>query len=116
MSSPGAMDGSQRNCYELDTEHAQKVTTQAKEAESTQVKLNGVEPLHVKEAEHSQMTLNEAEPAQVKLKEKQKFSEEAFQQDMDQYLSTGYLQINERRAVNHPSHIVLWVFVSTTMS
>lgn len=34
---------------------------------------------------------------QVKLKERQKFFEEAFQQDMEQYLSTGYLQINERR-------------------
>lgn len=35
--------------------------------------------------------------AQVKLKERQKFFEEAFQQDMEQYLSTGYLQIAERR-------------------
>ncbi|TNM92816.1 hypothetical protein fugu_018218 [Takifugu bimaculatus] len=36
-------------------------------------------------------------PTQVKLKERQKFFEEAFQQDMEQYLSTGYLQITERR-------------------
>lgn len=36
-------------------------------------------------------------PPQVKLKERQKFFEEAFQQDMEQYLSTGYLQIAERR-------------------
>ncbi|XP_049479137.1 dysbindin-like [Panthera uncia] len=34
---------------------------------------------------------------QTKLKERQKFFEEAFQQDMEQYLSTGYLQIAERR-------------------
>ncbi|XP_061912591.1 dystrobrevin binding protein 1b isoform X2 [Entelurus aequoreus] len=34
---------------------------------------------------------------QVKLKDRQKFFEEAFQQDMEQYLSTGYLQIAERR-------------------
>lgn len=34
---------------------------------------------------------------QMKLKERQKFFEEAFQQDMEQYLSTGYLQISERR-------------------
>ncbi|KAM9824502.1 dystrobrevin binding protein 1b [Neosynchiropus ocellatus] len=34
---------------------------------------------------------------QVKLKDRQKFFEEAFQQDMEQYLSTGYLQITERR-------------------
>ncbi|XP_061597811.1 dystrobrevin binding protein 1b isoform X2 [Cololabis saira] len=38
-----------------------------------------------------------APPPQVKLKERQKFFEEAFQQDMEQYLSTGYLQIAERR-------------------
>uniref|UniRef100_A0A3P9LWK1 Dystrobrevin binding protein 1b n=1 Tax=Oryzias latipes TaxID=8090 RepID=A0A3P9LWK1_ORYLA len=36
-------------------------------------------------------------PPQVKLKDRQKFFEEAFQQDMEQYLSTGYLQIAERR-------------------
>ncbi|KAM9383791.1 dystrobrevin binding protein 1b isoform 1-T2 [Pholidichthys leucotaenia] len=36
-------------------------------------------------------------PPQVKLKERQKFFEDAFQQDMEQYLSTGYLQIAERR-------------------
>lgn len=34
---------------------------------------------------------------QLKLKERQKFFEEAFQQDMEQYLSTGYLRIAERR-------------------
>lgn len=34
---------------------------------------------------------------QMKLKERQKFFEEAFQHDMEQYLSTGYLQIAERR-------------------
>ncbi|XP_038624018.1 dysbindin [Tachyglossus aculeatus] len=34
---------------------------------------------------------------QIKLKERQKFFEEAFQQDMEHYLSTGYLQIAERR-------------------
>lgn len=33
---------------------------------------------------------------QMKLKERQKFFEEAFQQDMEQYLSTGYLQIERR--------------------
>lgn len=34
---------------------------------------------------------------QMKLRERQKFFEEAFQQDMEQYLSTGYLQTAERR-------------------
>ncbi|XP_051949374.1 dysbindin-like isoform X3 [Xyrauchen texanus] len=50
------------------------------------------------ELEHAQR-VPEAEPVQpqVKLKERQKFLEEAFQQDMEHYLSTGYLQIAERR-------------------
>lgn len=63
-------DGSQRNSLELDADHAQRVP--------------GAEP-------------GAAPPTQVKLKERQKFFEEAFQQDMEQYLSTGYLQIAERR-------------------
>ncbi|XP_055750106.1 dysbindin-like [Salvelinus fontinalis] len=81
-SSPGSMDGSQRNS-------SKKVPPQVKEAEPAQVKPKEVEP--------GQMKLKEAELAQVKMKERQKFFEEAFQQDMDQYLSTGYLQISERR-------------------
>ncbi|XP_067282360.1 dystrobrevin binding protein 1b isoform X2 [Pseudorasbora parva] len=50
------------------------------------------------ELEHAQR-VPEAEPVQpqVKLKDRQKFFEEAFQQDMEHYLSTGYLQIAERR-------------------
>nr|XP_057902863.1 dystrobrevin binding protein 1b isoform X3 [Doryrhamphus excisus] len=67
--SPGAADGSQRNSLELDA--AQKVD--AAEAGAG------------------------LPAAQVKLKDRQKFFEEAFQQDMEQYLSTGYLQIAERR-------------------
>ncbi|XP_035651438.1 dysbindin-like isoform X3 [Oncorhynchus keta] len=81
-SSPGSMDGSQRNCSD-------KVPPQVNEAEPAQVKL--------KEVESSQVKLQEVEPALVNLKERQKFFEEAFQQDMDQYQSTGYLQISERR-------------------
>ncbi|KAM6974507.1 dystrobrevin binding protein 1b isoform 3-T3 [Tautogolabrus adspersus] len=68
--SPGVTDGSQRNSLELDAEHAQRVP--------------GAEPGGIP-------------TPQVKLKERQKFFEEAFQQDMEQYLSTGYLQITERR-------------------
>ncbi|XP_043995397.1 dystrobrevin binding protein 1b isoform X2 [Gambusia affinis] len=68
--SPGARDGSQRSSLELDAEHSQKVP--------------GAEQAGVP-------------TPQVKLKERQKFFEEAFQQDMEQYLSTGYLQITERR-------------------
>ncbi|XP_016426873.1 dysbindin-like isoform X1 [Sinocyclocheilus rhinocerous] len=67
MSSPGSASGSKRNSSELELEHAQRVP----EAESVQ--------------------------PQVKLKDRQKFFEEAFQQDMEHYLSTGYLQIAERR-------------------
>ncbi|XP_035648521.1 dysbindin-like [Oncorhynchus keta] len=81
-SSPGSMDGSQRNSSE-------KVPPHVKEVEPAQVKPKEVEP--------GQFKLKEAELAQAKMKERQKFFEEAFQQDMDQYLSTGYLQISERR-------------------
>ncbi|XP_032717495.1 dysbindin [Lontra canadensis] len=48
-------------------------------------------------AEHAQKVLETEHTQQAKLKERQKFFEEAFQQDMEQYLSTGYLQIAERR-------------------
>ncbi|XP_056597537.1 dystrobrevin binding protein 1b isoform X1 [Triplophysa dalaica] len=67
MSSPGSSSGSKRNSSELELEHAQRVP----EVETVQ--------------------------PQVKLKERQKFFEEAFQQDMEHYLTTGYLQIAERR-------------------
>ncbi|KAJ8334262.1 hypothetical protein SKAU_G00399010 [Synaphobranchus kaupii] len=49
------------------------------------------------DSEHAQKVLETEHAQQVKLKERQKFFEEAFQQDMEQYLSTGYLQIAERR-------------------
>ncbi|NXG61272.1 DTBP1 protein, partial [Hemiprocne comata] len=49
------------------------------------------------DAEHAQKVLDMEHTQQMKLKERQKFFEEAFQQDMEQYLSTGYLQITERR-------------------
>ncbi|XP_031997032.1 dysbindin isoform X1 [Hylobates moloch] len=49
------------------------------------------------DAEHAQKVLEMEHTQQMKLKERQKFFEEAFQQDMEQYLSTGYLQIVERR-------------------
>ncbi|XP_055262001.1 dysbindin isoform X2 [Moschus berezovskii] len=49
------------------------------------------------DAEHSQKVLEMEQTQQLKLKERQKFFEEAFQQDMEQYLSTGYLQIADRR-------------------
>ncbi|XP_006864179.1 PREDICTED: dysbindin-like [Chrysochloris asiatica] len=49
------------------------------------------------DAAHTQKALEMEHTQQVKLKERQKFFEEAFQQDMEQYLSTGYLQIAERR-------------------
>ncbi|XP_004483507.1 dysbindin isoform X2 [Dasypus novemcinctus] len=49
------------------------------------------------DAEHTQKVLEMEHAQQMKLRERQKFFEEAFQQDMEQYLSTGYLQIAERR-------------------
>ncbi|XP_035286686.1 dysbindin-A-like isoform X1 [Anguilla anguilla] len=49
------------------------------------------------DSEHAQKVVETEHAQQVKLKERQKFFEEAFQQDMEQYLSTGYLQIAERR-------------------
>ncbi|XP_049621229.1 dysbindin [Suncus etruscus] len=49
------------------------------------------------DAEHAQKVLEMEHTQQMKLKERQKFFEEAFQQDMEHYLSTGYLQIAERR-------------------
>ncbi|XP_066539026.1 dysbindin-A isoform X2 [Hoplias malabaricus] len=49
------------------------------------------------DAEHAQKVLEMEHAQQAKLKERQKYFEEAFQQDMEQYLSTGYLQITDRR-------------------
>ncbi|XP_031432376.1 dysbindin-A isoform X2 [Clupea harengus] len=49
------------------------------------------------DTEHAQKVLEMEHAQQSKLKERQKFFEEAFQQDMEQYLSTGYLQIADRR-------------------
>ncbi|XP_006164665.1 dysbindin isoform X1 [Tupaia chinensis] len=49
------------------------------------------------DAAHSQKALEVEQAQQTKLRERQRFFEEAFQQDMEQYLSTGYLQIAERR-------------------
>lgn len=49
------------------------------------------------DTEHTQKVLEMEHTQQLKLKERQKFFEEAFQQDMEQYLSTGYLQTAERR-------------------
>ncbi|XP_072536467.1 dysbindin-A isoform X3 [Salminus brasiliensis] len=49
------------------------------------------------DTEHAQKVLEMEHAQQAKLKERQKYFEEAFQQDMEQYLSTGYLQITDRR-------------------
>ncbi|XP_070796780.1 dysbindin isoform X2 [Pituophis catenifer annectens] len=49
------------------------------------------------DTEHVQKVLDMEHTQEMKLKERQKFFEEAFQQDMEQYLNTGYLQIAERR-------------------
>ncbi|XP_067913853.1 dysbindin-like isoform X1 [Heterodontus francisci] len=49
------------------------------------------------DGEHAQKVRDMENTQQLKLKERQKFFEEAFQQDLEQYLSTGYLQIAHRR-------------------
>ncbi|MEE6464902.1 hypothetical protein FKM82_006397 [Ascaphus truei] len=64
------------------------------------------------DAEHTQRVVEMEYTQQMKLKERQKFFEEAFQQDMEQYLSTGYLQIAQRRervddAYKNPSAALL---------
>ncbi|KAI9539967.1 Dysbindin [Dissostichus eleginoides] len=68
--------------------------------ERTDTPSNGVRAVEL-DTEHAQRVPGAeqggAPTPQVKLKERQKFFEEAFQQDMEQYLSTGYLQIAERR-------------------
>ncbi|XP_060949169.1 dystrobrevin binding protein 1b [Limanda limanda] len=66
--------------------------TANKTANTNSVELEAEHPQRVPGAEQGGVA-----PPQVKLKERQKFFEEAFQQDMEQYLSTGYLQIAERR-------------------
>ncbi|XP_072416927.1 dysbindin-A isoform X2 [Chiloscyllium punctatum] len=49
------------------------------------------------DSEHAQKVRDMENTQQLKLKERQKFFEEAFQQDLEQYLSTGHLQIAQRR-------------------
>uniref|UniRef100_UPI00398E574E dysbindin-A n=1 Tax=Pristiophorus japonicus TaxID=55135 RepID=UPI00398E574E len=49
------------------------------------------------DGEHAQKVRDMENTQQLKLKDRQKFFEEAFQQDLEQYLSTGYLQIAQRR-------------------
>ncbi|XP_051927273.1 dystrobrevin binding protein 1b isoform X2 [Hippocampus zosterae] len=68
---PAASDGSQRKSLEVDCDHVPKASA----ADSSSSGGGG----------------------QLKLKDRHKLLEEAFQQDVEQYLSTGYLQIAERR-------------------
>ncbi|KAL1766118.1 dysbindin isoform X1, partial [Sigmodon hispidus] len=48
------------------------------------------------DAQHAQEVLEMENTQHLKLKVQQKCFEEAFQQDMEQYLSTGFLQISDR--------------------
>ncbi|KAG7222046.1 hypothetical protein INR49_016806 [Caranx melampygus] len=57
-----------------------------KEVEALEVELNN---------EHTQKVAELEQARQQKLRERQKVYEEAFNQDMEQYLSTGYLQHRE---------------------
>ncbi|XP_078143105.1 dysbindin-A [Centroberyx gerrardi] len=51
------------------------------------------------DSEHAQKVAELEQATQQKLKEQQKIYEEAFNQDMEQYLSTGYLQLREPTGV-----------------
>ncbi|XP_076826323.1 dysbindin-A isoform X2 [Brachyhypopomus gauderio] len=75
-----------KNFHLLQLENYKK--KKRKELESLKVALDSEHAQKVLEMEHAQ---------QLRLKEKQKYFEDAFQQDMEQYLSTGYLQIADRR-------------------
>lgn len=61
------------------------------------------------DAEHAQKVLEMEHAQQAKLKERQKYFEEAFQQDMEQYLSTGYLQITDRRGETRTCSLSHWL-------
>ncbi|XP_052361808.1 dysbindin-A-like [Oncorhynchus keta] len=67
------------------------------------------------DSEHAQKVLDMEHAQQGKLKERQKYFEEAFQQDMDQYLSTGYLQITDRRGIGSMSSMEVNVDVLEQM-
>ncbi|XP_062321554.1 dysbindin-A [Osmerus eperlanus] len=54
-------------------------------------------------SEHAQKVLEMEHAQQQKLKERQKFFEEAFQQDMEKYISSGYLQLKEGEPAGSPS-------------
>ncbi|KAM6176652.1 dysbindin isoform 2-T2 [Erethizon dorsatum] len=76
-------------CKHVQSQHLENYKkSKRKELEAFKAELDADHARKVLEMEHAQ---------QMKLKERQKFFEEAFQQDMEQYLSTGYLQISERR-------------------
>ncbi|TDH12241.1 hypothetical protein EPR50_G00069850 [Perca flavescens] len=51
-------------------------------------------------SEHAQKVAELEQATQQKLRERQKVYEEAFNQDMEQYLSTGYLQHREPKAAD----------------
>ncbi|XP_077363853.1 dysbindin-like isoform X2 [Festucalex cinctus] len=75
-SSPAAADGSQRNSL-VDCDQAAKASGGESSSSSSSSSVGVVGPL--------------------KLKDRHKLLEESFQQDVEQYLSSGYLQIAERR-------------------
>ncbi|XP_069769537.1 dysbindin-A isoform X1 [Narcine bancroftii] len=84
-------------CEQCDFEHYKQLQTLQLENHKKQ-KRKKMEALKVKlDEEHAQKVHEMENTQQQKLKERQKFFEEAFQQDLEQYLSTGYLQIAQRR-------------------
>lgn len=58
------------------------------------------------DAEHAQKVFELEHATQQKLKERQKIYEEAFVQDMEHYLSTGYLQLREPAGAQVPVDVL----------
>ncbi|KAM6967553.1 dysbindin-A [Aplochiton taeniatus] len=58
------------------------------------------------DAEHAQKVAELEHATQQKLKERQKIYEEAFVQDMEHYLSTGYLQLREQAGAQVPVDVL----------
>lgn len=82
----------QHHCQQLENYKKKK----RKELEALKAELDSEHAQKVLEMEHAQ---------QQKLRERQKFFEEAFQQDMEKYLSSGYLQLAGGEPAGSPSPV-----------
>ncbi|XP_072139736.1 dysbindin-like isoform X2 [Mobula birostris] len=90
-------------CEQCDIERYKQLQTLRLENYKKQ-KRKTIEALKGKlDEEYAQKVQDMENTQQQKLKERQKFFEEAFQQDLEQYLSTGYLQIAQREPIGSMS-------------